>query len=95
MTDTSTTAGDTIDWRSLAAAALAIHYPAYNDGDRTPLCPECNGAEGTHPCGCYSPEGVVEVVCGHCHTGGYHSYAIPYPCPTVRALGVGGTEAKP
>lgn len=68
-------------------AALAMHYPAINDSARTPLCPDCEGAAGHHPCGCWAPEGGVKPVCGHCHTGGRVASSVPWPCPTAVALG--------
>lgn len=62
----------------------ALHYPAYNDVNRTPLCENCHGKAGVHECGCWS-EDDYEPVCGHCYQG-YKGMSVPYPCPTIRTV---------
>ena len=66
-------------------AVAALHYPADNTPGREPICPECEGRAGVHPCGCWTPDDR-QPVCGHCN--GYRDTSIPWPCPTARALGV-------
>lgn len=75
-------------------AAKALHRPAYavfswNGGTRyEDPCPECHGAPGVHPCGCWA-DTQVEYVCAECHRLGCESrgvYDYDYPCPTIRAL---------
>ena len=65
---------------------LALHYKADDTAGREPVCPECEGRAGEHPCGCWSSEDRV-AVCGHCREG-WKGASVPYPCPTARALGV-------
>ena len=63
----------------------ALHYAADNDSPRTPRCNECQGRAVAHPCGCWA-EVDREPVCGHCNAQGL-GQRVPWPCPTVRALG--------
>ena len=77
----------------LAAAVervRALHYAADNDPARTPICPDCHGKAGIHPCGCWA-ETDREHVCGVCNEG-CKDMATPYPCATIRALD-GGAES--
>jgi len=71
----------------LAGAIHGLHYPAYNDYKKTPVCDACHGRQGTHPCGCWSPEDV-QPVCGECtrRAPSGASAIVDWPCPTVRLL---------
>lgn len=80
---------------AIVAPALALHYPALNTPDRQPVCPDCWGRSGAHPCGCWNPGPDLEPVCGTCQTHDRHPHAVPYPCPTVLALGVDVTPPAP
>lgn len=62
----------------------ALHYAAYQDHGRTPICPDCHGKAGTHPCGCWRDEDVVPV-CSICYEG-WKFVPVNWPCPTVRLL---------
>ena len=62
----------------------ALHYAANNDSDRTPLCEECQGRAGVHPCGCWA-EKDRQPVCGHCNVADL-GQRVPWPCPTIQAL---------
>lgn len=78
--------------RDRLAAAVervrALHYAADNDASHTPVCETCHGKAGVHECGCWADEDRVPV-CGHCREG--HKFvAVPWPCPTIRALDGGG-----
>lgn len=56
-------------------------------------CPDCHGAAGVHPCGCWTDQ-QVEYVCAECHRtqGGGPSAA--YPCKTILALDAPTTLLK-
>ena len=54
-----------------------VHYAA-------PVCADCQGKAGTHPCGCWAPEDR-EPVCGGCGYG-YKFATTPWPCPTIKAV---------
>ena len=74
--------------RDRLAAAVervrALHYAADNDASHTPVCETCHGKAGVHECGCWADDDRVPV-CGHCREG--HKFvAVPWPCPTLRAL---------
>ena len=50
---------ETGDADQVSAAVRAIHYPAYNEQNRdrgtlVPICPDCGGKAGVHPCGCWA-----------------------------------------
>ena len=60
-----------------------MHYPASNDPNRTPICAECEGRAGTHPCGCWRDHDE-QPVCGVCNDKRYGFVSIPWPCPTVQ-----------
>ena len=62
----------------------ALHRPAYNDVARSPMCEDCGGKAGVHPCGCWA-EDDYEFVCAVCNQG-TKNQSVPWPCPTVRAL---------
>ena len=62
----------------------ALHRPAYNDVARSPMCEDCGGKAGVHPCGCWA-ENDYEFVCAVCNQG-TKNQSVPWPCPTVRAL---------
>ena len=75
-------------------AVKALHRPAHavfswNGGTRyEDPCPECHGAPGVHPCGCWT-DTQIEYVCAECHRLGMLSkgvYDYTYPCPTIHAL---------
>lgn len=75
-------------------AVRALHRPSHavfswNGGTRyEDPCPECHGAPGVHPCGCWA-DTQIEYVCAECHRLGCGSrevYDYDYPCPTIRAL---------
>lgn len=75
-------------------AVRALHRPAHavfswNGGTRyEDPCPQCHGAPGVHPCGCWA-DTQLEYVCAECHSLGVLSkgvYDYDYPCPTIRAL---------
>ena len=70
--------------RAVTARVRELHYAAYCDADRTPICSDCHGKAGTHPCGCWRDDDVVPV-CGVCYEG-WKYIPVPYPCPTVRLL---------
>ena len=67
----------------------ALHRPARNDTARSPICPDCDGKAGVHPCGCWA-DTDYEPVCAVCNEG-HKGMSVPWPCPTIRALG--GAEA--
>ena len=78
-------------------AVRALHRPAHavfswNGGTRyEDPCPQCHGAPGVHPCGCWA-DTQIEYVCAECHSLGVLSkgvYDYTYPCPTIRTLEVG------
>ena len=78
-------------------AVKALHRPAHavfswNGGTiYEDPCPQCHGAPGVHPCGCWA-DTQLEYVCAECHRLGVLSkgvYDYTYPCPTIRALEVG------
>ena len=62
----------------------AMHYPADNDGPRTPRCEHCEGKAGAHPCGCWA-ERDRQPVCGECNAP-KRGARVDWPCPTLRAL---------
>lgn len=62
----------------------ALHRPAYNDAARSPLCPDCAGKAGVHPCGCWA-DTDYEPVCAVCNQG-HKGMSVPWPCPTSRAI---------
>ena len=75
-------------------AVKALHRPAHavfswTGGTRyDDPCPECHGAPGVHPCGCWT-DTQIEYVCAECHRLGMLSkgvYDYTYPCPTIHAL---------
>ena len=75
-------------------AVKALHRPAHavfswNGGTiYEDPCPECHGAPGVHPCGCWT-DTQIEYVCAECHRLGVLSrgvYDYTYPCPTIHAL---------
>ena len=76
-------------------AVKALHRPAHavfswntNGARYEDPCPECHGAPGVHPCGCWA-DTQIEYVCAECHRLGSGSrgvYDYVYPCPTMRAL---------
>jgi hypothetical protein len=68
---------------TVLAEIRALHYPARRDTDRTPVCPECNGKAGTHPCGCWA-ESDLWPICGECGEQPTPFEDEDYPCPTVR-----------
>ena len=68
----------------LLAPIEAIHYAAYNDTDRTPLCDQCHGKAGVHECGCWA-DTDVQPVCGTCWQG-YKFVPVDWPCPTAQAV---------
>lgn len=68
----------------LLAPIEALHYPAYNDADRTPLCDQCHGKAGVHECGCWA-DADVQPVCGACWQG-YKYVPVEWPCPTAQAV---------
>jgi hypothetical protein len=77
---------------ALRAAVLAIHFPARNRFGRAmepdSMCPDCRGAVGRHPCGCWNDHGPIQPVCGHCV--GEHQMkvtSIDWPCETALAVG--------
>lgn len=79
-------------WLSLAvivpavtAEVRALHHAAYRDGDRTPICPDCHGKAGTHPCGCWREYDVLPV-CAECGSQPTPFEADDWPCPTARLL---------
>ena len=63
----------------------ALHRPAYNDTARSPICPDCAGKAGVHPCGCWA-DTDYEPVCAVCNQG-HKGMSVPWPCETIRALG--------
>ena len=67
---------------ALYAPILALHNPADNDAAHTPICPDCKGLAGVHPCGCWT-DTDRQPVCGHCNGGDHRFQSIAYPCPTV------------
>ena len=77
-----------LDRLDAAEAALArvreLHYPADNDPARTPVCEDCRGKAGTHPCGCWA-DVDREPVCGHCSQG-HKGLSVAWPCPTIAAI---------
>jgi cytochrome c553 len=83
-------------WHHQAAAALsvaldailepieALHYPANRNFDRTPICADCHGKAGTHPCGCWA-EYDRYPICGECGEQDHMPLeSDDYPCPTRR-----------
>ena len=83
--------------RGQVEAVRALHRPAHavfswNGGTiYEDPCPQCHGAPGVHPCGCWA-DTQLEYVCAECHRLGVLSkgvYDYTYPCPTIHALGVG------
>lgn len=70
--------------KALLAPLRELHYAAYQDANRNPICPDCQGRAGTHPCGCWSKYDTVPV-CGVCWEG-WKFIAVTWPCPTVRLL---------
>lgn len=75
-------------------AVRALHRPAHavSSGNGGTIyedpCPECHGAPGVHPCGCWA-DTQIEYVCAECHSLGVLSkgvYDYDYPCPTIHAL---------
>lgn len=68
----------------LLAPIEALHYPAYNDANRTPLCDQCYGKAGVHECGCWA-DADVQPVCGTCWQG-YKFVPVKWPCPTAQAV---------
>lgn len=63
----------------------ALHYPANRDFDRTPICADCHGKAGTHPCGCWA-EYDQYPICGECGAQEHMPLeSDDYPCPTRRA----------
>ena len=63
----------------------ALHYPANRDFDRTPICADCHGKAGTHPCGCWA-EYDQYPICGECGAQDHMPLeSDDYPCPTRRA----------
>ena len=82
--------------RGQVEAVKALHRPAHavfswNGGTRyEDPCPQCHGAPGAHPCGCWA-DTHLEYVCAECHRLGVLSkgvYDYTYPCPTICALEV-------
>ena len=86
--DTIMAAIETLTRDDSAAEAIervrALHYAANSDSARTPLCEECQGRAGVHPCGCWA-EKDRQPVCGHCNAAGL-GQRVPWPCPTFQAL---------
>ena len=83
--------------REQVDAVKALHRPAHavfswNGGTiYEDPCPQCHGAPGVHPCGCWA-DTQLEYVCAECHRLGVLSkgvYDYTYPCPTIHALEVG------
>jgi hypothetical protein len=76
------------------ANVQTLHYAAYNELGHAPICSECHGKAGTHPCGCWSEEDT-QAVCAVCrrYVNG-HWLSEVYPCPTAAVLGArpGGDE---
>ncbi len=70
---------------AVTAQIRALHYPSRRDVDRTPMCPDCRGKAGTHPCGCWQ-EYDLWPVCGECGEQPTPYEDEDYPCPTVRLL---------
>lgn len=68
----------------LLAPIEALHYAAYNDTNRTPLCDQCHGKAGVHECGCWA-DADVQPVCGTCWQG-YKFVPVEWPCPTAQAV---------
>lgn len=62
----------------------ALHRPAYNDTARSPICPDCDGKAGVHPCGCWA-DTDYEPVCAVCNQG-HKGMSVPWPCETIRAI---------
>lgn len=62
-----------------------LHYPARRDALRTPICPDCKGKAGTHPCGCWASYDIYPV-CGECGEQPTPYEDEDYPCPTARRL---------
>ena len=79
--------------KALLAPVRELHYAAYQDANRNPICPDCQGKAGTHPCGCWAKYDT-EPVCGVCWEG-WKYMAVPYPCPTVRLLDAIEAEVQP
>ena len=81
--------------RGQVEAVKALHRPAHavfswntNGARYEDPCPECHGAPGVHPCGCWA-DTQIEYVCAECHrlgSGSLRVYDYTYPCPTIRAL---------
>ena len=59
----------------------ALHYPANRDLDRTPICTQCHGKAGTHPCGCWQDTDLYPI-CGECGEQDVLYEWADYPCPT-------------
>lgn len=77
-------------WAAVAVIVPAVtqqirtlHYPANRDAERTPICRECRGRAGTHPCGCWQ-EYDLWPVCGECGEQPTPYEDEDYPCLTVR-----------
>lgn len=60
-----------------------LHYPANRDLDRTPICTQCHGKAGTHPCGCWQDTDLYPI-CGECGEQDVLYEWADYPCPTRR-----------
>ena len=77
-----------LDERDALAAKVervrALHRPAYNDAARSPICPDCDGKAGVHPCGCWA-DTDYEPVCAVCNEG-HKGMSVPWPCETIRAF---------
>ena len=58
-----------------------LHYPANRDLDRTPICTQCHGKAGTHPCGCWQDTDLYPI-CGECGEQDVLYEWADYPCPT-------------
>ncbi len=79
--------------KALLAPLREMHYAAYQDANRNPICPDCHGKAGTHPCGCWAKYDTVPV-CGVCWEG-WKYIAVEWPCPTVRLLDAIEAEVQP
>ena len=71
-------------------AVLAVHREvqlvfSWSSGmDAMSPCPDCHGAPGVHPCGCWADQ-QIEYVCEVCKSPIGMGNA-GWPCPTVHAI---------
>ena len=88
MDDARQMAAVVLDDLAVAEARMAdvraLHRPAYNDTARSPICPDCDGKAGVHPCGCWA-DTDYEPVCAVCNQG-HKGMSVPWPCETIRAI---------